>query len=82
MWGDDDRTPRPGTRSTEHDAVRPLGAPPRYRRVSLQRPPRTAWERLAAWFGARYFDVQAEPIEDDATTPGFDPGTPHDRSDV
>jgi hypothetical protein len=34
--------------------------PVRYRQISIQRPPRTLWERLRARFGARFFEVRTE----------------------
>lgn len=34
--------------------------PAPYRQISIQRPPRTLWERLRACFGARFFDVRTE----------------------
>ncbi len=78
--GEDDRAAKPGARSAEPEAIRPAGAHPRYRQVSIQRLPRTAWERLAAWFGARYFEVHVEPIEDEASRPALDPIAPHERA--
>jgi hypothetical protein len=47
-----------------------------YVQVSIQRPPRTTWERIRSWFGARFFDVETRrgagpvgPAEDALPTP-------------
>jgi hypothetical protein len=63
---------------TEHDHdVRPAAARPRYRLISVQRPPRTAWERVRAWFGARFFEVETLPTDDPN---GRYPDVPHGAS--
>jgi len=35
-----------------------------YVQLSVQRPPRTLWERLRGWLGARFFEVQTRAWRD------------------